>query len=65
SCRKTSSREKDPGARTEPRPTRKTSAFFSGFSSHAGLLLSYSCGGHRFMATVLLLVCGTDRNRIG
>lgn len=31
SCQKTGSREKDLGARSEPRPTRKMSAFFSGF----------------------------------
>lgn len=40
-CRKTSSRGKDLGARSEPRPTRKMSASFGGFSSRAGLLLSF------------------------
>lgn len=41
SCRKTSSREKDLGARTHSRPTRKMFAFSSGLWSCAGLLLSF------------------------
>lgn len=66
SCRKTNSREKALGARTEPHPTRKMSAFFSGFLCRGGLLLSFLWYRiHKMMAAVLLLVCGTARNRIG
>lgn len=66
SCRKTNSREKALGARTEPRPTRKMSAFFSGFLCRGGLLLSFLWYRiHKMMAAVFPFVCGTARNRIG
>lgn len=65
SCRKTSSREKDLGARTEPRPTRKMSAFLTGFSSRAGLFVVVRVVVTNLWQQFLFLVCGKDRNRIG
>lgn len=60
--RKTSSKEKDPGAQIAPRLTRKMPEFSVVIRNVEVFFffLVFACGSHKSMATAMLLVCGED-----